>query len=118
MAEVVVEGGELHVRLRPLERLAAFHGDVTVPLASVDEVRVLERALDALRGVRAPGTGVPGWLSIGTRRGAFGRDFVSIVGRGRGVAIVLRDSTFKQIVVSVDDPEAIRARVPVTASRA
>ena len=111
MADVVVEGDRLRVRLTKLEQFAALHGDIAVPLASVEEVHVLQRALDGLRGVRAPGTGIPGWLSIGTRRGRFGRDFVAVTGRGPGLSIVLRDAPYQQIVLSVAHPESVRARI-------
>ena len=115
MASVSVEGDQFRVKLSGLERLAALRGDVVVPIASVAQVRKLDRALDGLRGIRAPGTGLPGVLSYGTRRGSFGRDFAAVFGRGPGVAIELRDAPFKQLVLSAADPDSVRVLV-LTAS--
>jgi hypothetical protein len=115
MASVSVEGDEFRVRLTAFERLAAMRGDVVMPVASVAGVRKLDRALDALRGIRAPGTGLPGVLSDGTRRGSFGRDFVAVFGRGPGVVIELRDAPFKQLVLSVADADSVRELVQAAA---
>ncbi|HEY5189444.1 MAG TPA: hypothetical protein VII87_10450, partial [Solirubrobacteraceae bacterium] len=86
MASLAVDGTELCVRLTALEKLAAMHGDIRVPLSSVAEVRVEPDPWCALRGVRAPGTGVPGVIAYGVRRGTGGRpDFAAVHSRGPAV---------------------------------
>ena len=117
MASVTVEGDRLHVRMSPLERLAAFHGDVVVPLSSIAEARVIERALDGLRGIRAPGTGVPGVIAYGTRRGSFGRDFAAVRGSGPGLVIELRGAKFRRVVVSLADPDPARELITASTRR-
>jgi hypothetical protein len=69
MAELQVDGGDLLVRLSPLEKLGALRGDVRVPLAAVCDIRWVDNLWPELRGVRAPGTGFPGVIALGTRRG-------------------------------------------------
>jgi hypothetical protein len=101
--------GNLRVHLRPLERLAAFHGDILVPLASVTNVEVLSNP--PLRGVRAPGTWVPGLLSYGTYRHRGGKDFVAM---RRGVPVLrvsLSGQVFTALVIGTPDAEALAARL-------
>jgi len=59
MATLAVDGNELVVRLSALEKIGALRGNIRVPLASVRAVRVSETPWSELRGVRAPGTGLP-----------------------------------------------------------
>lgn len=115
MAELVVEGDELVVRLSGWERAAAVHGDVRVPLPAVRSVRLEPDPWHALRGIRAPGTGWPGVIAYGTRRITGNRPDFSAVLRRRPTVLVELDppSQFAQLLVSVADGEAT-----VTAVRA
>jgi hypothetical protein len=83
MASVDLEREEVVVRLTPLERRGAVHGDVRVPRSAVRQVYVTSDPCSELRGLRAPGTGFPGGIALGTwrRRGA-NKDFVAVY-RGR-----------------------------------
>ena len=107
MAELVIDGDELVVRLRGWERAAAFHGDVAVPLSTVREVSVEPKPWAALRGIRAPGTGFPGVIAYGVRRMTGGRpDFAAIL-RRRPVVLIELDppAEFARLLVTVPDAE-------------
>ena len=52
MAELIVDGDELVVRLRAVEKLEGVHGEVRVPLISVTSVEVLDDAAGAVHGFR------------------------------------------------------------------
>ena len=79
MAELLIEDGALHVRLSALEKLGALRGDIMIPLRSVTAVRVSDNPWsEELRGIRAPGTGLPGVISLGTRRGKGILDFAAV----------------------------------------
>lgn len=109
MAEVVVDDGDVVVRLSPLEKLGAFRGDVRVPVSSIEGIRVVDDPWGALRGIRAPGTGLPGVIALGTRRGRFGKDFAAVYGKRPGVVIELRGGPFSRLVVSSDSPRRLAA---------
>jgi hypothetical protein len=114
MARFDVDGTELVLRLSLLEKLEGVHGDITVPLSSVKAVRVVDTAWAELRGIRAPGTGLPGVIAVGTRRGDFGRDFAAVHGRGPAVVVELDGARYAHLVATVSDAEGtaslIRAR--------
>ena len=50
--------------------------------AAVAAVRVVEDAWPEPRGLRAPGTGLPTVIAVGTRRGRFGKDYAAVHGKG------------------------------------
>jgi len=111
MAMLSPEGGDLVLTLSPLERLGGMHGDIRVPLSALEDVAVSERPFRDLRGIRAPGTGWPGRIALGTWRHRGGKGFAAVY-RGRPAVMVrLRDSEFAWLLVSADDAENVAARL-------
>jgi hypothetical protein len=106
MAKLLTQGVDLVVRLSRLERLGALRGDVRIPLASITRVRASADPWSELRGIRAPGTGIPGVVSLCTRRGAGFRDFAAVYRRGPGVVVESSGSQFDRLVISCEDAEA------------
>jgi hypothetical protein len=115
MARLDIEGDALALRLTTGEQLEGMHRDVVVPRSSVASVRVTEDVWSELRGIRAPGTGVPGVIAVGTRRGSFGKDFAVVHGKGRGVVVELVDQPFSRIVITAPDAEEVVARLTARA---
>ena len=111
MATLTPEAGDLVLSLSTWERLGGLHGDIRVPLTAVENVAVSERPFRDLRGIRAPGTGWPGRIALGTwrRRGAKG--FAAIYHGKPAVTVRLRDSEFAWLCVSADDPQEVAARI-------
>jgi hypothetical protein len=109
VARIRYDGDELVVRLGWLEKLGAFRGDVRVPRSSVREVRATERAWSELRGIRAPGTGWPGVIALGTRRGSGIREFAAVYGNRPAVVVELEGAEFDRLVVSVGDAAEVTA---------
>lgn len=99
-----------------MEKAEATHGNVRVPLATVQDVRQVEDRWPELRGIRAPGTGIPGRIAVGTRRGGFGKDFVVVHGKGPGVVIELSAAEYQRLVVTDERSDetvtTIRAALP------
>ncbi len=111
VAALVVTGDDLVLRLTTAEHIEGFHRDIVVPMSSVASVWVSEDMWSDLRGLRAPGTGLPGIVAVGTRRGSFGKDFTVIHGKGRGVIVDLEDQEFSRLMVTVAQPEEVLAQL-------
>jgi hypothetical protein len=105
---LAIEGPELVVHLSLAEKLAAIHGDARFSLSSVTDVVVEPNVWAALRGVRAPGTGVPYVLAYGRRRWLGGKDLAFVRGGRRpGLRVDFDDaSPYARLVVTVADPQA------------
>lgn len=109
MATVRREGDEVVVRLNDLEKAGAFRGDVRVPASAVRSVRVTERPFRELRGMRAPGTGLPGVIALGTWRSRGGKDFAAVYRGGPAVVVELEDTGFRRLIVSAHDAADVAA---------
>jgi hypothetical protein len=106
-----VEGDDLVLHMHSLEKAEGFHGDIRVPLRAVTAVRAVDSAWPHLRGMRAPGTGVPHVVAVGTRRGEFGKDFAAVHGTGAAVVVDLVGAEYGRLVVTTDDAAAVATRI-------
>jgi hypothetical protein len=107
MAQLTTAEGTVTLAMTWIERLEGMRGDIDAPVGSVTAVRASDDLWAELRGIRAPGTGIPGVVAVGTRRGSFGRDFAVVHGKGPGVVVEFDGQPFQRWVVSVDDPGAV-----------
>ncbi len=72
-------------------------------------VRVVDDAWPELRGIRAPGTGLPDVIAVGTRRGSFGKDFAAVHGKGPAVVVELEGAQYGRLVVTSERAVATAA---------
>ena len=84
MAQVTEVNGELILQLSLREKIFALHGN---PRAKVSDLISTTESdnpwtKEVLRGVRAPGTGIPYVVLLGTMRFKGGKDFTAIYKRG------------------------------------
>ena len=78
MAELLVDGDDLVLRLTGLERVEAVHGDLRAPLASVRSIEVLEDAHQpADHGIKV-GERLPGVSEVATIYGRGSRLFAAV----------------------------------------
>ena len=112
MAELLIEGGELRVRLSALEKLGAMRGDISIPLVTITGVRISDDPWSELRGIRSPGTGLPGVISLCTRRGKGICDFAAVYGRtGQAVVIETSGAQFNRLVISSENAAETAQRI-------
>lgn len=88
MARVEVHPEKLVIRLTTAEKALAMRGrDVVLERDAITSAVITSDPWVWLRGVRSPGTHLPGRLAIGTWRALGGRDFVLM--RRRRPAVVI-----------------------------
>ena len=102
----------LLVRPVGMVRVWALSRGIEVPVTSVVDVGVSPRK-GLVRGFRAPGTWLPGFMIAGTFRSRGEKD-LWLVGRTKEVLVIeLFDERYRHVMVQVEDPhaavEAIRA---------
>jgi hypothetical protein len=111
MALLRREGPEIVVVLNDLEKVGALRGDVRVPAASVRDVRVTDSPFNELQGLRAPGTGLPGVIALGTWRGNGYKDFAALYRGGPAVVVELEGARWRRLLVSAHDSPAVVERL-------
>ena len=101
----VTPDDRLLVRPVGLVRLWALSAGVDVPLDHVVDVGVSEKR-GLLRGFRAPGTYLPGFMTAGTFRSRGEKD-LWMVGREQKVLVIeLAGERYRHLIVQVEDPES------------
>jgi hypothetical protein len=108
MATMQPTATSLTVRLTRAEKIWGLLRDVTVPLSAVRSVEAVPDGVAALRGIRAPGLGLPG-RKIGTWRRRGERTLVC-VRRGRpALRIGLEGQRYDTLLVGADDAAELAA---------
>jgi hypothetical protein len=110
MAELVVVGGELVLRLTVAEKVEGVHGDLRAPVGAVAAVEVIDDA-HGPAGVRAGvkvGTRIPGVIEVGTIVGRRHKIFAAVHhDTPRGVRVRFDGFDFDEWIVGCADPEAV-----------
>ena len=118
MAELIVDNGDLVVRLTLGEKIWGFHGDVRIRLSSIVSVAPDLRPWMGLRGWRMAGVSFTGYAVLGTRRHGAGYDFCILHRDRPAVQVDVASGRFSRLVISVPeggDPEAEAARIAAIA---
>jgi len=106
MAHVSIDADLLHVQLEKAEQLGALHGGLDIPLEHVASARTVADLWSELKGLRAPGTGIPGVIMLGTTRYDGKKDFCAVYKHRPGIVIELRDEAFARVLVSLPETDA------------
>jgi hypothetical protein len=116
MAELVVDGDDVVLRLSTVEKVEGLHGDLRVPLRSLVRVEVLDNA-HAAAGLRAGvkvGTRLPGVIEVGRILGDKKRFAVVHHDTPRGLRLVFDHEDFDEWIVGLADPEGVARTLPTT----
>jgi hypothetical protein len=110
MAELLVDGDELVLRLTTVEELSSIHGDLRAPLAAVTSVVVLENAHEpADAGFKLIGGRLPGSFEIGTFAAGDRRLFAAVHhDTPRGLLVTFEGADYDAWIVGCADPEAAK----------
>ncbi len=112
MAEVELTENPLIVHVRGMDRLWALKSRLEIPLAHVADAKVdPEMARGWRKGLRAPGTHVPGVITAGTFYQEGERVFWDVHDPERSTVVHLKDERCARLVIEVDDPPATAAAI-------
>ncbi|MEU8232281.1 hypothetical protein AB0C12_22085 [Actinoplanes sp. NPDC048967] len=106
MAHVRIEGGELIVEIEGLNKVWALKSRITVPLSNVRGATVDPGIVREPKGLRSPGTHMPGVIVAGTFHSDGERIFWDVRDAGKAIVIQLDDEEYARLVLEVDDPHA------------
>ena len=102
MAKVIDDGEFLTLELSIFEKVGALHGDIRVAKTNLVKVEIEENPWQStvLRGVRAPGTGIPFVILLGTMRTKKIKDFTAIYRRRPVEIYTFKDCEFERWIIS------------------
>ena len=80
MAQIIEQGDKIVLSLSKVEKIACLHGDIVANKSDLASQKIVAKPWRSglLRGFRAPGTGIPFYLLLGTMRYIGGKDFTII----------------------------------------
>ncbi|GEM30932.1 hypothetical protein NN3_19390 [Nocardia neocaledoniensis NBRC 108232] len=111
MAEVSIDGGDLVVRIEGLDKLWALKSRLVIPLTNVRGATVDPGIVKERKGIRAPGTHLPGVITAGTFHIDGEQVFWDLRDPDKAVVVELADERYARLVIQVDDPAEVVALI-------
>ncbi len=102
MAKVIEEGNNLILKLSTWEKIGGLHKDLVISKDLLVKKTVFQNpwSKEVLKGVRAPGTGIPYVILLGSMRYKGGKDFTAIYKRRPVTVYEFKDGSFKRWIVT------------------
>jgi hypothetical protein len=102
VARVIDDGEFFTLKLSILEKVGALHGNIKTAKANLIDITNAENPWQStvLRGIRAPGTGIPYVILLGTMRYKKKKDFTAIYRRGPVEIYTFKDCEFERWIIS------------------
>jgi hypothetical protein len=105
MVHISSEGGKLMLAVEGWDKLWAFKSRLEIPQENIRSVRADPKVAKGLwKGIRAPGTHLPGVIIAGTYYQKGQRIFWDVKDPQKTIVIELSDERYNQLIVEVEDP--------------
>jgi uncharacterized protein len=114
MAHLMITDDAVTIDMSRGEKFEAVHGNQTFPRIAVSGVRTVPDCIAEVHGLKWAGTELPG-LRVGSWRDGGRVTFAVCHGHNPGVVIDLADSKYDSVVLTVENPEEIMARLSAPA---
>ena len=102
MAKVIEQSNRLILKLNWLEKIGALHGNLVVDKSKLISKKSHAKpwSSEVLKGIRAPGTGFPYLILLGTMRYRGGKDFTAIYKKRAVTVYEFADYSYKRWIVT------------------
>ena len=105
MARIRETGEKIHLELNLLEKIGSFHRNLSMNISEISSIETVENPWTSkiMAGLRAPGTGVPYLIMLGTLRNFRGwKAFCAIYKRKPAVIINFKSGPYSSWIVTTD----------------
>ncbi len=107
MVEIKREGDKLVFEVQGLDKLWALKSRLEIPCSNLREVRADPTvARGWWKGIRAPGTHIPGVIIAGTFYHDGKRNFWDVKDPEKTIVIELADERYNELIIEVQNPAA------------
>lgn len=110
MNTITLDGVELVITPRGLDKIWGFRREIRVPLAHVRGATADTGVADEPRGLRSPGLALPGKY-VGTFKKEGESSYWNVSDRRRNVVIDFNDEEFARAILTVKNPAEIQRAV-------
>ena len=102
MTKIRESAQNIELFLSTAEKIASLHGNLVASKSDLISRKVFEKPLRSglLKGVRAPGTGIPFYILLGTMRYKGGKDFTMIYGNRPVEVFEFKSGPYKRWIIS------------------
>lgn len=105
-----ISDGKIRYKLNWLENIGAFGRD---PVAKIENLISVTRSehpwtREVLRGIRAPGTGFPFLIMLGTMRHLRGKDFCVVYKRNPVLILEFKNEKFKRWIIPETNSDLLK----------
>ena len=102
---LVAEGEFLRYRMSLLSKIGAFGGEPKARVSNLKQVTQSDNpwTREVLRGIRAPGTGFPFLIMLGTMRYRGGKDFCAVYKRNPVLILEFNNENFNRWVIPANE---------------
>jgi hypothetical protein len=105
MVELAIEEGKLKIHVKGADKLWAFKSSLEIPLAHIAGVRSDPTIAEGWwKGIRLPGTNLPGVITAGTFYQHGKKVFWDVHHPENTIVIELHDERYDELIVEVADP--------------
>jgi len=112
MTEVEITGGALIVHVKGMDRLWSLKSQLEIPLSHVLGAEADPQVASGHpKGLRAPGTHLPGVITAGTFYQEGDRVFWDVHDPEKAIVIRLEDERYARLVIEVEDPSTTVAAI-------
>ena len=112
MAHLAEDVHGLRIELSGREQFFGLKRSFEIPWLQVLNIAQVPDLWVHLRGIRAPGTGFPGVIMLGTTRYRGHKDFNAVYGHKPGVVISLIGNPFTRVLLTREEKLSLPQRPP------
>ena len=109
MATIETTPETVRIHLTRAEKFFGLLRDLEVPRSAITAVDAVPTGLAAVRGLRAPGLGLPGVRAVGTWRRRGEKAYVSVRRHQPAVRLRLAGQRFDTVLIGTDDAARVAA---------
>jgi len=110
MARLLIADDTVTIDMSRGERFEAAHGDQAFPRSAITGARAVPDCIAEVHGLKWAGTELPG-IRVGSFHDADHVTFAVCRGHNPGIVIDLADSKYDKVILTVENPEDIAARL-------
>ena len=111
LADIEIRDEAVVVTMRGLNKIWAMKGRLEIPLERITSAAYVPDARVLARGLRLPGTAIPGVMIAGTYLARGQRAFYAMHRGENGLVIDIDGWKYQQVIVDTKDPDALASQI-------